>query len=158
MHLIKLNKKGFGVWETTNQGYSKGQPAFSRKSAAGWPFFLSHIHYWMSIKFIGGQIMPRPDFDFWMQLAHIQVINEKLKKILDYTEHSGVPMDLNHPQGKSEIEAFKHFATSLEDKALEFVEIAETITTYTAEMEEILSEKENELLPDEGNSLHQVGA
>jgi len=52
MHLFKLNKKGLGVWETKNQGYSKGQPAFSRKSAAGWPFFLSHIHLRMSIKLL----------------------------------------------------------------------------------------------------------
>jgi len=39
MHLFTLNTKGFGVWETTNQSSTKGQPAFSRKSAAGWPFF-----------------------------------------------------------------------------------------------------------------------
>jgi len=102
--------------------------------------------------------MPSLDKKFWMDLVKAQILDQEIRKILQYTDNAGVPLDLNYPKGPREISAFKHFATSLEDKALELSEIAERITTYTAEMEEILSEKENELLPDEGNPLEPIGA
>jgi len=102
--------------------------------------------------------MKTPDCAFWINLAKCQVLNEELADLLKFIDHAGVPLDLNHPQGKPEIEAFKNFATKLEDKALEFSDIAETITVYSAMMEEILSEKENEDLPVEADPREAVGA
>lgn len=102
--------------------------------------------------------MPTPDYDFWWELARAQVLAEQIGRAVKFTDQEGVPLDLNHPKGKSEIAAFKHFATSLEDKVLELLEIAETFTTYPEVMEKILSEKENESLPVEGNPRHEVGA
>ena len=98
--------------------------------------------------------MNRPDFEFWMNLANLQTLNGELAKTLKYNEISDVPMDLNdipvNVKGKAEINAFKHFATKLEDQALDFKELAEEITVYTAQMEENFDERENELLQDEG--------
>jgi len=113
----------------------------------------------MSNKFLTEEIkMSRPDVEFWMQLAQLQILNKKLGEHLIYTDQEKTPLDLNYPTDQSEIEAFKHFATTLEDKALEFSAIAETNTTYTAMMEETLSERENELLPSEGDRVGaQVG-
>ena len=102
--------------------------------------------------------MPKPDYEFWSKLERLKFLNSRLTEILKFTDHPGIPLDLNHPQGKSEIEAFKHFATKLEDNALEFSEHAETITTYTAIMEEILSQQDNESLPAEGDPGYPAGA
>ena len=156
MHLLKLNQKSLGVWETKLQSFMKRSTGSLCKSAAGWPFFvLSHKEgfvntYWRLP-------MKTPDYDFWNNLARLQNLHAQIGRIVKYTDHDGIPLDLNYPQGKSEVEAFKHFATTLEDKALEFSELAETITTYTGMMEDILSEKENEMLPDEGNPGVAVG-
>lgn len=100
--------------------------------------------------------MKRPDVPFWADRDAIEEINRDLGSLSKYTEIEGVPMDLNHPR-KREIAAFQHYATSLEDKYLEGLQVVDRIKTYTAMMEEILSEKENESLPVEGNPGHLVG-
>ncbi len=106
--------------------------------------------------------MNRPDFEFWINLAKLQVLNEEITKTLKYSDIDGVPLDLNDIpnsiKGKSQIASFCHFATKLEDQALDLAELAETITTYTAQLEANFDEKENESLPAEGNPGYAIGA
>lgn len=102
--------------------------------------------------------MNQPDIEFWNNLVKLQLLNEKLKTILKYrAEDDSVPMDLNHVKGQAEIDSFKHWATKLEDKALEMAELAESITLYTPLMQEDFDEQENEALPVEGNPGVAVG-
>ncbi len=103
--------------------------------------------------------MNEPDYEFWNNLVKLQLINEKIKTLLKYrSEDDSVPMDLNHVKGQAEIDSFRNWATKLEDKALEMAELAESITLYPALMQEDFDELENEMLPEEGNPRHEVGA
>ena len=94
--------------------------------------------------------MNNPDGEFVNKLARIQLLHDEMGKLLQYTDHEGVPLDLNDIKNQTQIGSFENWATKLEDKALEFSEIAETIRTYPSLMEEDFLEKEMELLPDEG--------
>lgn len=105
--------------------------------------------------------MERIDCEFWINLVKLQNLNKKIKEALQYGTLEGVPMDLNDiapgTEGEKQLESFEHFATNLEGQALEFSEIAEKVTTYTAQMRVNFDERENELLPDEDFPGTRVG-
>lgn len=101
--------------------------------------------------------MNKPDFEFWLNLAKLQNLNEKIGQILKYSELEGVPLDLNFIEKKTSITAYANFAIKLEDQALDFAQLAETLTTYIYQMEQNLDEIENENLPDEGNPGFRIG-
>ncbi len=103
--------------------------------------------------------MNSPDYEFWKNLAEMKTLHEQLGEILKYEEKAsyqkGCPMDLNGILEQSQIDEFKGFATNLEDKVLEILTKAETVTTYPDMMREDLEDQECQLLSEEGD---RVGA
>jgi len=101
--------------------------------------------------------MNTPDYEFCNKLARLQVLHKEIGLLLKYTDQKGIPLDLDDIKNQTQISLFENWATKLEDAALEFSEIAETIRTYPSLMEEDFLEREMETLPDEGNPGVAVG-
>lgn len=97
--------------------------------------------------------MKKLDNTFWINLRKLHLLKDDLIKILDYSANKE-PLDLDDIKeglpGLKQIDKFDAFSLELETKVLEMLTIAEFFRELPSMLKENFSEKENEMLPDEG--------